>query len=59
MAAPRWIIASLIALLALFLGNYFALTLPYDLARKFYIVEKVIVAEIGALILCWILCGTQ
>ena len=58
MAASRWIVASLIAILALILSNYFALSLPYDLARKFYWVEKLVVAETGGLIACWFLWRT-
>ncbi len=53
MGAARWLLASFIAILALILGNIYALSLPYDLARQFYFFEKVFLSEVASIAGSW------
>ena len=58
MAALRWVVASFIGFIALVLGNFYAMNLPYDLGRKFYFMEKILLAEIAASLAGWLVWNT-
>ena len=50
--------ASFIAFIGLILGNLFALNLSYDLGRKFYFIEKVVLSELAAIFFGWMIWNT-
>lgn len=53
MAAKKWAIAGFIGVVALIVGNLFALNLPSRYVRYFYWTEKVLLAQLASLVGVW------